>query len=296
MTKKYSRTILAIRGDTQGGHAGGLLNPETEIPVLGVDEHGETVVEDTFTPELRPFQRKLWQWHEVDRKAIGKLAGKDPIIFLEMGDLTQGNIFKDDLASTSLTQQMTISAYSMFPWLDMPQVRASYIVRGTGVHVWGEGSTETMLTQYLKTRYPKKKINITDHYLLDVGGLLVDIAHHGPGAGMRPWTRGNAFELYVKGILIDDIMAGRRPPDLVLRAHHHEFTPAHALSIVGDKFWQLPGYITPPMCFIGSHAQKVMMSPSRMSVGLLAFEIVNGKILQTLPMLHTIDLRTQEVA
>ena len=296
MSKKYKRTILAVRGDTQGGHAGGLLNPETEIPVLGVDESGQMAVEDVQRPSLRPFQRKLWEWHEADRKSIGKLAGSDPIVFLEMGDLTQGNVFRDDLGEVSLTAQATISAYSMFPWLDMPQVRAAYMVRGTGVHVWGEGATETLLSKYLSAEYPRTKVRITDHWMLSVDGMLIDVAHHGPGAGLRPWTRGNAFELYVKGILLDDITAGRRPPDLVLRAHHHEFTAAHALYQVNGAVWQLPGYITPPMCYIGSHTQKVMNSPSRMGVGLLAFEIVNGKILQTIPMVHTIDLRTQEVA
>lgn len=41
---KYKRTIIAVRGDTQGGHAGGLLNPETEIPVLGTKD-GKVVVD-----------------------------------------------------------------------------------------------------------------------------------------------------------------------------------------------------------------------------------------------------------
>lgn len=160
---KYKRTIIAVRGDTQGGHAGGLLNPETEIPVLGGTEDGERVVEDVHHPALRPFQKLLWKWHEEDRKSIGKLAGKDRIVFVEMGDLTQGNVFKDDLGEIALTPQVTISAYSMFPWLDMPQVQAAYMVRGTGVHVWGEGATETLLSMYLQQAYPRKTVKITDH-------------------------------------------------------------------------------------------------------------------------------------
>lgn len=290
---KYKRTIIAVRGDTQGGHAGGLLNPETEIPVLGTRD-GKVVVEDVHTPALRPFQRQLWQWHEDDRAKIGEFAGKDPIVMLEMGDLTQGNIFKDDLGETSLTAQVTISAYSMFPWLDMPNVKAAYMVRGTGVHVWGEGATETLLSMYLQKHYPRKAVKITDHWLIDVDGFLIDVAHHGTGPGIRAWTRGNELTWYLKSVLVDDITMGRRPPDLVLRAHRHTYTIAHAIYQVGGQAWELPGIITPPMCFIGSHAQKVERSPSHMSVGMVAIELINGKMVSKMPLIHTIDLRTME--
>ena len=293
MQKKYKRTIIAVRGDTQGGHAGGPLNPETEIPTLGTKD-GKTVVEDVTKPALRPFQKKLWEWHEADRDKIGKLAGADPIVLLEMGDLTQGNVFRDDLGEVSLTAQVTISAYSMFPWLDMKQVRAAYMVRGTGVHVWGEGATETLLSMYLQTAYPRKKVKITDHWMLNVDGFLLDVAHHGTGPGIRAWTRGNEFNLYLKSLLLDDVVMGKRPPDMVLRAHRHTFTVGRAIYQTGGQAWELPGYITPPMCFIGSHAQKVERSPSHMSVGMVAFELINGRLTQTLPFLHTIDLRSME--
>jgi len=168
-------------------------------------------------------------------------------------------------------------------------------VKGTGVHVWGEGSTESLLTFMLQKEYPKKDIQISDHYLLNVNGCVLDISHHGPGAGMRNWTRGNAFELYVKSILLDDLNAPRTPPNVILRAHKHEFTYAHAIHQVNGQVWQLPGFIVPPQCFIGSHAQKVMNSPSTMGVGTLALELINGKLYQWHALTHYVDLRTEEV-
>lgn len=290
----YKRTIIAIRGDTQGGHSGGLINPETLLPTESIDDEGNLKI--VFRkPELRPVQAKLWEWHSQDLESISSLAGSDSIVWLEMGDLTQGNVFRDNLSTNSLSDQWHISMWNTMPLLEMRNVRAMYILRGTDVHVWGEGSTETMLTAYLRAKYPDTKISITDHWLLDVDGFLMDIAHHGPGAGIRSWTRGNVFELYCKSLLIDDIALGNKVPNVVLRGHKHEFTYRRAVHQAKNKIWELPGFITPPYCFIGSHAQKVMNSPSFMGVGLLTLEIINGKLHDYHPFTHFVDLRAKEV-
>lgn len=295
MPKTYKRTILIVRGDTQSGHAGGLLNPETTYPVIGIDSQGAKVVAEWETVHLNPVQRQLWEWSEADREEIRKLAGKDRAVFLEMGDMTQGVRFTDDLQETALSRQTIASFHNSLPWVGMRCVTKMRAVKGTGVHVWGEGSTETLLTMLLQKEFPKKNIEIADHYMLNVDGLRVDVAHHGPGAGMRNWTKGNVFELYAKSILMDDVVSGKVPPNLILRAHKHEFTPAHALYHRHGKVWHLPGYIVPPYCFIGSHAQKVENSPSSMGVGTLAFEIIDGKIHELHALTHYVDLRTEEI-
>jgi hypothetical protein len=295
MTKKFNRKIIAIRGDTQSGHAGGLLNPEAMFPVVGIDASGKAVVEDYEEAKLNPVQRQLWKWSEADRESVQALAGKDEIVFIEMGDMTQGVRFTDDLAETSLSRQMLSSFYNSLPWLGMDHVHTMRAVKGTGVHVWGEGSTETILTLLLQKEYPKKDVKIADHYLLNVDGYLLDVSHHGPGPGMRNWTRGNAYELYVKSILLDDLNAKRIPPHVVLRGHKHEFTYAHAIHQVQGAVWQLPAFIVPPYCFIGSHAQKATNSPSFMGVGTLALELINGRLLDWHAFTHYVDLRTEEI-
>lgn len=292
--KNYRRTIIAVRGDTQGGHSGGLVNPETKIPDLDIDENGNWVVSGYRTPDLRPIQRQLWKWHTQDIKDVRKLADKDEIVFLEMGDLTQGGFFKDDIGEIGLAPQVIISQYNCMPWLEIPNVKRMRICKGTSVHLWSEAATETILTTMLSQAYPKKSIKITDHWLLDLDGFLMDIAHHGPGAGIRNWTRGNVFELYAKSLLKDDIEAGNRPPNIVLRAHKHEFIYRRAIHQVRDRIWELPAFISPPYCFIGGHAQKVCSSPSYMGVGVLALEVINGKLFDYHPFTHYIDLRVRE--
>jgi hypothetical protein len=290
----FKRTIIAIRGDTQSGHAGGLANPNAELPDFDIDEEGNTILTGYRNPELRPIQRHLWKWHTQDLENINNLANGNPIVWLEMGDLTQGNVFKDDLAINNMSEQWFLSFWNTLPLLDMPNVKAMYIMRGTGVHGWGEGATETMLTYAFKTRYPDKTIRITDHWLLNVDGFLLDVAHHGPGAGMRNWTRGNAFQLYAKSVMMDDIDLGNPIPSVLLRGHKHEFTYCRPIHQVKNKMWEMPAFITPPYCFIGSHAQKVMNSPSFMGVGMLALEIINGKLHDFHPFTHFVDLRAKE--
>lgn len=292
---KYTRKIIVVRGDTQSGAAGGLCNPETQFPVVAIDAEKNKVIDGYQAPTLNPVQEQLWKWSEEDRGNVRTLAAKDEIIFLEMGDMTQGVRFTDDLAETSLSHQVLISFYNSLPWLELPTVHRMRAVKGTGVHVWGEGSTETLLTMLLQKQFPKKDIHIADHYLLNIDGFRIDVSHHGPGPGIRNWTRGNAFELYVKSILMDDLNADRLPPNLVLRGHKHEYTYAHAVHQVMGQLWQLPGFIVPPYCFIGSHGQKVINSPSSMGVGTLAFELINGKLYEVHPFTHWVDLRTEEV-
>jgi hypothetical protein len=290
----YKRTIIGIRGDTQGGHSGGLLNPDTLLPDMEIDEEGN-VVTGWRHVELRPIQKRLWQWHSQDLEDIKKLASGDPIVWLEMGDLTQGNVFRDDLSIVSMSEQWHVSRFNTMPLLELPNVKAMYVTRGTGVHVWGEGSTETMLVTQLRREYPKINIAITSHWLLDLDGFTLDIAHHGPGAGIRNWTRGNAFELYAKSVMLDDIDVRQTHPSALVRAHRHEFIYRRPIHQVKNRVWEMPSFISPPYCFIGDHAQKVMNSPSWMGVGMLALEVINGKLHDWHPFTHFVDLRAREV-
>jgi len=289
----FKRVIIAVRGDTQAGHSGGLLNPETLLPDTEIIDG--LVAPTLRSPELRPIQKTLWKWHTEDLESIKNLANGDPIVWVEMGDLTQGNRFLDDLGITAMSDQWHISRFNCLPLLELPNVKAFYIVRGTGVHVWGEGSTETALVTQLRAEYPEIKVAITSHWLLDMDGFTLDVAHHGPGAGIRNWTRGNVFDLYAKSMMMDDIDLGLAVPGVLLRAHKHEFIYRRPIHQVRGKVWEMPAFITPPYCFIGEHAVQVCQSPSFMGVGMLALEVFNGKLHDFHPFTHFVDLRAREV-
>lgn len=291
----YKRIIIAVRGDTQAGHDGGLLNPETLFPVLEIDEEKQQVCVGFEKAHLNPVQRQLWKWAEEDRGKIRDLAGQDEIVFLEMGDMTQGVRFTDNLQLASLDRQTIAALWNAVPWLAMDQVHTMRAVKGTGVHVWGDGSTETILTMLLSREFPGKDIKIASHYILNVNGFRLDVAHHGPGPGIRNWTRSNMFDLYLKSLLMDDLNSDRTPPSIALRGHKHEFTKGLGKHQVRGQVWELPGFIVPPYCFIGDHAQKVGNSPSSMGVGTLALEVIDGELYKWHPFTHYVDLRTEEV-
>ena len=246
------------------------------------------------SPELNSIQKDMWRWHEKDREEIGKLAGKDPIVYIGMGDEHQGGIFKDDLSEGSMSSQIQISYYNMQPWLNMPQVKAVYFTRGTPVHLWGAGDSETMLTHMLKLEHPKKHITMSQHWELDISGCIVDIAHHGPNAGGREWTRGNGLRNYTFSLMQKLHNNRERIPNLLLRAHFHQ-PISEVVTLNTDKErYRTEAWITPPQCFIGAHGQKATGSISSMHIGMLAFEIINGKIYDTHEYLHTVSLRTKE--
>jgi len=292
-TKQYDRRIIAVRGDTHAGHDGGLKNPDTLLPVIDTDENNREVLR--WEPvTLRPFQRKLWKWHESARAEIKALAGTDPITFIDIGDLTQGTWWRDNLGETQMSDQYFISKWNTEPWITMPEVKQAFLVKGTSVHNFGNGATETMLTHQLAEQH-KKPVVFADHWLLDIGGFRLDVAHHGAGPGSRAWLKGNEMGIYLRSIIIEDVTAGEQPPDVVLRGHFHEYTRGWGWYQVGDRYWQCHGIITPGLCWIGTYATMATKSKSRFSCGMVALEIINGRLHDVHPYVHWIDLRTLEI-
>lgn len=291
--RKYDRRIIAVRGDTHAGHDGGLKNPETLIPMIDIDEHEREVI--TWEPvTLKPFQRRLWQWHEDARQDIKLLADSDPITFVDMGDLTQGTWWRDNLGEAHMSDQYFISKWNTKPWLEMRQVKQAYVVKGTSVHNFGNGASETMLTHHLQAEH-RKPVNFADHYILDINGFVLDVAHHGAGPGSRAWLKGNEMGIYLRSLVIESVTTGERPPDVVLRGHFHEYTRGWGWYQVGEKYYQCHGIITPGMCWIGTYAIMATKSKSRFSCGMIALELINGKLVDVHPFVHWIDLRTMEV-
>jgi len=292
---KYKRVILVPVGDKQAGHNGALVNPAAELPVVELDKETRTrIVTGYEYPKITSLQADMWIWHNEDRLEIARLAGRDPIIYIGMGDETQGGVFQDNLAEVSLSRQYLISYYNMLPWMEMKQLKAVYFVKGTAVHLWGDGDTETLLTHQLANEFKDKTVKMAPHWELNIDGFRVDVAHHGPGTGIREWTKGNVLRLYTRS-LMDYLDKNRKPiPDLLLRGHFHEpisevVTLNKDLETVRCEAW-----ITPAQCFIGAHGQKATQSVSHMQIGMLAFEIINNRILETHRFMHSIDLRAEE--
>ena len=283
------RVILAVASDKHGGHKLGLLNPETVLE--DEDPKGNLV---QWTPELEPFQTYLWDLHKKHVEDVKHLAGKDPIVLIDNGDLTAGNKYPHEQVSTRIADQFDIAAWNLRPWLDLKNLKTLRITKGTGAHNFGEGSAEIIVQRMLKSMYAKKDIRTIYHGLAKIGGVTVDYSHHGPGTGSRNWLKGNVARYYMKSLIEDEIDMGNDPPDLILRSHVHEYIEEYYVKMFMGKRYKTELCITPSYCGIDSYARQITKSTNVLHHGMIVFEILNGKVYETIPMFETIDIRTRE--
>lgn len=283
------RVILAVASDKHGGHKLGLLNPETILE--DEDSKGNLI---QWTPNLQSFQQYLWGLHEEHIKEVQKLAGKDEIVVIDNGDLAAGNKYPHEQVSTRISDQFDIASWNLRPWLDLKNVRTVRITKGTGAHTFGEGASEIIIQRILKGWYPKKDIRTIYHGLAKVGGITVDYTHHGPGTGSRNWLKGNEVRYYMKSLVQDEIDLGNTPPDLILRGHFHEYIEEYWVKMFMNKRHITQMNILPSYCGIDDYARQVTKSKYILQHGMVCYEIVNNKILDTYPFMNTIDIRTRE--
>jgi hypothetical protein len=283
------RVILAEFADTQGGHRLGLLNPETVLEYE--DEDGEIT---KYNPGLLASQVFLWESFTKHVKETFYIAKKDPIVVLAVGDLTQGDKYANEWVSTRKSDQIDIALWNMKPWMQKPNVKTIRIAKGTAAHNFGEGTAEILLARLLKSEYPKKNIRALHHGLAKVGGITVDYSHHGPTTGGRNWLKGNEARYYLRSLMKDEFDEGNIPPNLVTRAHYHDYVQETLTLYHRGKYHTSQLTILPSYCLLDNHARQATKSVSKVRFGMVVYEIVDGKILSTIPMIERVDIRTQE--
>lgn len=285
------RTILAVCSDLHGGHRHGLLNPETVLHEY--DENGNVV--DDYNPPLTPVQKYLWKQYTLWVNEIGELAGRSRLIVSLNGDMTAGDKHKDLLVSDRMSDQVIIARYNLEPWFGLKTMGTMRIVKGTGAHNFGEGSSELIMTELARAFHPKVDVSASDHALPAIDGMEVDISHHGPPPGSRNWLEGNEARYYLRSLMMDEFSAGRVPPRLIFRGHYHRYIQETLTIQFGGKFHTSTLIITPSFTFPNGYTRQVARSPSRVTHGMVVAEIVDGKLLGVVPMLNTLDIRTKEI-
>jgi hypothetical protein len=166
---------------------------------------------------------------------------------------------------------------------------------GTDPHIFGEGSSEVLVADRLQERFPKVVINVDYHGLLDIDSFIVDTAHHGPNTGGRNWLQGNVARLYLKSMMMDDLDAGEIPANLVLRGHYHSFVQEWCSITRMDKLYKSWIVVMPPLCLPSAYTHKATKSIYRITSGVVAFEIINGRLYETYPFVSHLDIRTKRV-
>lgn len=279
------RTILAVISDIHSGHKLGLCLPEVTL------ERIENSIREYYHPELsatQKFMAEVYQWG-IDE--ITKLAGGDEIIGILNGDPTHGKASFLETMGTRMSDQIDIAKFSINKWLQYRNVRRWRFAVGTGIHEMGEGSASILTAHALQDKYPDKDIGVVYHGLLDIDGFTIDYAHHGPNTGSRKWLEGNELRYYLRSIMIEEVIRGRKPPDLVLRGHYHQYR---------QEWLELNGYesricLLPGFTFKDDYTRRATRSAYEQGVGMLAFEIIDGKLYNVHKYIKVVDIRTTEV-
>lgn len=314
------RTIVVFFADTHAGHRLGLMKPD--ITLYHERNDGQLI---PWTPELTDTQRYLWDCYHQDLARVAQLAGTDPIIVHHVGDLTQGMKYRDQLVSTRLADQLLIARSNMLQWLSIPNVRRFDLIVGTRSHIFSEATSPILVREMITPAFADTPINVIYHTRPTIDRVIFDAAHHGPSSGIREWTQGNQLRYYLKSLVIHDILRGRHPPALAVRAHFHKLWPEtvrirlnrtllafltameHARTDDAENVqigtqdpdvidvYQADIVLLPSYCGMGEYGRQATGSSSTLSNGLIAAEIINGRLVRTHTFERELDIRHHEV-
>lgn len=278
MTRRY---MLAL-ADMHAGSKVALLNPDVKLP----DGEG-----GTWQPSITNTQRLLWAWWtEALAWARERTAGAETIVAVN-GDVTDGTKYPEGLVSTRPFDQIAIACSNLIPLLMQPNVTRVCLIEGTRAHDWGENSAPYLVAGLLRSGFPNIDIGVLRHGLFDLDGVSIDMAHHGPPPGSRAWLIGNQLRYNVRSLMLDSIIRGERPPDVVIRAHYHTAVQ----ETVREGSYKTEALILPGLCGMSHHAVQVTRSAYLLSFGLALIEVEDGRLASVEPWVRTEDLRTREV-
>lgn len=285
------KRYLVFGADTHAGHKLGLCSPDTTL--YDEDAEGDLV---PYNPPLTETQKYLWDLQSKAIERAKQLIGKSPALLFFVGDLAHGNKYPQQLVSTRISDQVIIAAANLKPWYESGIVfDAVRIVKGTAAHNLGEGALEILLTEQLKALYPTTNTRCLYHGLVTVGKSFdVDYAHHGPGVGIRAWTRENVARFYLRDMIARNAKRFKVPPQLVVRAHCHSYAHFVEYDEINDKRMDFHYLALPSLCGLSEHAIQATRSSDYLTNGIVIVEIEDDRVNRVIPLLRTLDIRTKE--
>jgi hypothetical protein len=282
------REYIVDISDTHANHKLALCNPDV---ILHDEAPNGTLI--PVKPKLTTTQEYLWELLQSHKQTIIQKIGDDPLTLIHNGELCWGGKYPYSIMSTRMADQISIGLANLQVWYEIPNLKTVRIVAGNNAHDYGEASTEILICDRLKSLYPDIDTQFLYHGLAHIGGLLVDYAHVGPPPGKRAWLTGNEARYYLRSIMEKSLMAGKQPPDLVLRAHYHEWVCETVHISVADKDYFSTLIVTPSYMMITDYARYSGKSPDTITNGLVLIEIVDG-MRRIMRLTKTLDIRTKE--
>jgi hypothetical protein len=209
-------------------------------------------------------------WKDVDTAA----RKRDTVVVFN-GDLIDGpahhgttqQITADALAQVNIAAELFAPIAGKYP---------VYVTRGTAAHVLASGSADEQVAKEIGAKQPngERKTRSSYHLKLNFGGVLFDIAHHGPGPGNRVWTYGSQLRGYAKTIILDALIQRQSPPDVIVRSHVHH----RVHETVRDYGHVCEALITPAWQLKTDFAHKVISHEDVADIGGIVVSIDDGKV------------------
>ena len=164
MSERYKRRWVLAESDPHAGHKLGLCNPDAQIldPDQGI----------RVPPTLTEYQRYIWDLRTEYLNNVWEMAGNAPVVYIMGGDITHGKDHGEQLMASRQSDQRAIARANMTPVLERRNVKVLRFVTGTGVHVFGEGSSEIELVDRLTESHPRHDIGIAHHSRLALDGVV----------------------------------------------------------------------------------------------------------------------------
>jgi len=282
------RKLAVLVSDMHSGHKLGLCNPDAKILNTAENppkEQGVCLVE---------WQEYLWDvvYSPAIEKVV-KLAGKDEIIVNILGDIVQGSKFPNHLVAFEESNHCKIAYYNLLPWLSIPNVHTMRLTTGTPTHE-GENLSAAVTVADVIRNEREIDIKVAHHFELNIDNFLLDIAHHGAHPGIRLHTRGNMLRYEMGSAISEYIENGEVPPDCVARGHFHMPVEETITRFRNDEMKKFTYLLVPSLTGMVPHARKVTKSISKVTNGICALEIIDGKLVNVHWFTKTIDTRYKE--
>ena len=265
--KKSAQVV--VTSDHHIGSTIGLCPPEVYL-----DDGGEYKPTKLQTEAWKFWDKDFWPF-------VWSRAKSRKTILVFNGDLVDGDHHATNQIWTKSVFEQVRVATDIFVKLT-ERADASYIVRGTAAHVQPSGTAEEAIAQKLKsTRVSGASVGARSiyHLMLNVYGVEMNIAHHGPSSGRRIWTYGNELRSYTRTIVLDALISRGKGenvvlPDVLIRSHvHHKIDEP-----CKDYGHACRSFITPAWQWKTEYAHGIVSHEDIADVGGLIVDIDDGEV------------------
>jgi len=227
VTRKVVVRNVIVIGDTHIGCKMGLMHPD------GAETDEGTLVKPSA------LGLKLWNiWEWFWEEWVPNVTRGEPYDLIHMGDAIDGVHHNSTTQwSHNLADQRRHAIKILSPVV--ARAHRYYHIRGTEAHVGQSATEEEQLAKALGAQ-PNEYGNYARWELWKMVGrdTLCHFTHH-IGTTSSATHESSALEAEMSAALIEAGRWGRRPPDIIVRAHRHRHTEARKIA----KHGYLTGFI-----------------------------------------------------